>query len=158
MGSKGDLVDGILRASVLQNEPEQISNYPPHVINVLRCFYITFNIPEGAIPGKKSSGYKNWVLQLEDISKLFTTEERMKMGFELAKQKYDKSHKPIIYQPLSIKPFLVDAIRELKEKLKQKLAEQQEMNNRLSANSRTVPADKEEMKKAIRDIKSFLEE
>lgn len=158
MGSKGDLFDGIMWASSLQNEPEQISNYPPHVIDVLRCFYKTFNLPEGAIPGKKSSGFKKWILQLEEIGRLFTTQERMNMAFTLAKSKYDKSYKPIIHQPLSIKPFLIDAIRELKEKIKRELAEQEEANKRLNNDSRPVPVDKEEMKKAIRDMKSFLKE
>lgn len=154
MGSKGDLFDGIMWANSLKNgqgEPEQISDYPEHVVGILRCFYETFGFPGGAIPYKNKKGYKNWVLQLEELSKLFTTPERTKMAMERANKLYNESpYKPLIYQPLSIKSFLIEAVRQLRQELKNKIAETPPQKQP------EITSDTEEAKKVISELKHLL--
>ena len=146
MGSKGDLFDGMLWAASLASEPEQISSYPEHVIDTLRAFYKVFNLPEGAIPSRKKAGFDKWIIQLEDLNKLFTTKERMYMAMERAHNNYvNGTYKPPIYQPLSIKQFLINAIRELREELEN------------TPNQETIiVASQEKREEAVRQLKKML--
>ena len=117
MGSKGDLFDGYLWAASLnanKDEPEQISDYPEHVTDILRAFYKHFSLPSGAIPMKKKKYYDAWIVQLEELSKLFSSSRTMNLAMERAVKIYKERYTFIIYQPSSIKKLLIEAIRELR--------------------------------------------
>lgn len=152
MGTKGDLFDGYLWKAELaqrEQEPEQISDYPEHVVDVLRGFYRVFNLPEGAIPSKGKKGYSNWVLQLESISRLFSSNKTMLLAMNRSKKIYDgQSNKFIIYEPASIRKLLIESIRQLRE----------EMKNAPKLEEPRKEATKEEKMKVIRELKNLFKE
>lgn len=124
-----------LRKNEVENKnryslPAVIWDYPETLVETLKAFVEIWNIPEGSIPSKrikskKNQGkFSNWVLQLENMNKLFSSTERMRLAMKYAYDKYQASDKRfVIYQPSSIQNLLVDAISELRSQEKTKIIE-----------------------------------
>jgi hypothetical protein len=126
---KGDLFDGMLyyQESPENRTSEVIWDYPETLVETLNQFQKIWLIPETAIPSKKQKGkYDNWVIQLEKIRHLFSSDERMKLAMKYSIEKArERNDKRIVYQPMSIYNLLVDAIRDLRliEKVKKQKEE-----------------------------------
>lgn len=154
-----DIID-FLRKQEIENKnkyslPVQIWDYPEPLVELLKTFVEIWNLPEGSIPsgknklGKNKGSYSNWVLQLESLKKLFSSDERMKLAMRYAYEKYQKSEKKdVIYQPASIQPLLVDAISDLRRQEKKTLLEKP---------NEVIVASRENIKNTIKDLKNILE-
>lgn len=149
---KGDPMDGILSysSSVKNPVPDRVYDYPETLVPLLVTFVEIWCPPEGSIPSKKQKGkYDNWVSQLEDLNKLFSSTERMKLAMKYSFDKYEKEgHKSIVYQPASIRQILVDGISELRRIEKTKIKKAQSVK----------VASPETIQKAIKDLKKTFNE
>ena len=126
--------------------PPVIDDYPESIIELLKIFHKVWLLPEGAVPSKKQDAkYKEWVLQLTQLSLLLANSQQAQEAMQLAYNKYEKlSSKFIIARPIAIKSLLVDAVGEINRR------------NRKVKNGEQ--ASQESVKKAIRNLESELEE
>lgn len=150
---RGDYMDGILysmkNSSVNNSIPNCVYDYPETLVPLLIEFVKIWCPPEGAIPSKKQKGkYDNWVLQLEDLNKLFSNTERMKLAMKYSYDKYEREgHHKIIHQPATIKPILIDGISELRR-----------IEKRNKKKEETKLASPEIIQKAIKNLRKTFNE
>ena len=135
MKDKPDLMDGILfyeSISLKEGYPSQTYDYPETLIELVKTFTDIWLLPESSIPRKIQKGkYDYWVLQLEDLRTLFSSDARMRLAMRRAKDNYEKSnHKLVIFEPKSVRPLVVSAIAELRTEEKNLKALEQERNER----------------------------
>lgn len=149
---KGDPMDGILAygSSVKSSVPDRVYDYPENLVPLLVTFVEIWCPPEGSIPSKKQTGkYNNWVSQLEELNKLFSSTERMKLAMRYSFEKYEKEgHRQVIYQPASIRQILVDGISELRRMEKAKITKEEKVKI----------ASAETIQKAIKNLKKTFNE
>ena len=143
---QGDILDGILfglRTSEESKMSDVIWDYPETLVELLNQFQKLWGIPEMAIPSKKQkSQYNNWILQLEKLRKLFSSDARMKIAMKYSFEKYQRSGKNLlIHEPASIYKIVVDGISDLrrqeqkqKSENEQKRKDEEEKGNLVNPN------------------------
>lgn len=119
MGSKGDLMDGILWSARLaqdKNEAPQIADYPEAVIRTLRTFQSLWKLPERAIPSKNLKGqFARWVSALQELN--YLAGDKIDLALKKSFEKYSNMEKPfIVSNPLAIKKLMIDALAEMNRK------------------------------------------
>jgi len=150
---KGDYMDAYIERAREKSGgykiPNVVYDYPETLVDLLKCFVEIWCPPEGAIPSKKQKGkYNNWVLQLEDLNKLFSNTERMKLAMKYSYDKYEREgHHKIIHQPATIKPILIDGISELRRIEKKSQSKSEKIN----------VASEKEIKDTVKDLKKLFE-
>lgn len=105
--------DRAFRMLLVGNEPPQFGDYPEYVLDALRKFVKIFEFPSRAIPYKRnSSQFKMWITQFDQIQTLCGKE--LFKAMKLAKEKIDSlPYNYIIDKPIRIKPFLIDALKDI---------------------------------------------
>ena len=152
MKNKPDLMDGILfyeSISLKEGYPSQTYDYPETLIELVKTFTDIWLLPESSIPRKIQKGkYDYWVLQLEDLRTLFSSDARMRLAMRRAKDNYEKSnHKLVIFEPKSVRPLVVSAIAELRTEEKKRLKDMPKSE---------ILASADKIKNTVRDLKSIL--
>ena len=151
---RGDLFDGMMeqekRISEMEKHAPQNYDYPELLVELLNQFQEVWGIPSSAIPFKKQEGkYLNWVLQLENLRKLFSSDARMKIAMKYSFEKYQKSGKNLlIYEPASIYKILVDGISDLRRQ--ERIVQNKEKSEKMASPDR--------IKNTVKDLKSILKE
>lgn len=152
MKNKPDLMDGILFYESISSKggyPSQTYEYPETLIELVKAFTDIWLLPESSIPRKiQKAKYDYWVLQLEDLRTLFSSDARMRIAMQRAKENYEKSnHSVVIFEPKSVRPLCVNAIQQLRTEERERVKNMPKPENLASA---------EKIKSTVRDLKSIL--
>jgi hypothetical protein len=136
---KGDVVDLFieLKEKGLLGDPSHIGDYPETVLTTLKAFIKVFQLPNGAIPSKRSkSKYTMWIKGLQELEQICPVgiEECM----QLALKTFDNMGRPfLIYQPQSITKLLINAVAE-RNRLAEQEKEVEELHSQTFADPKAV--------------------
>jgi len=137
-----------------KNYPEQVYDYPETVVEILKVFYDEWNLPSGAIPTKRQKGKFNlWSSELVRVEDICGTLEIAREAYRRAKLRYDstdRQFRPIVWKPLSLEKYLIDAVSEIKR-------ETEDLKMEYIKKSSEI-APKEEIDKAIDEMENMFGE
>jgi hypothetical protein len=126
-----DMLDGILfyekKASEMSQYAPQTWDYPETLIETLKVLQDIWGISERIIPQKFQRGkYNNWVLQLQNVRNLFSSDAIMLFAMKRAYDKYRNGDNHFfVCEPASIVKLLKDTIAELRREEKRKVEVEQ---------------------------------
>jgi len=147
---KGDMFDFIMdnERKIIErgNYPSQIYDYPERLHKILICFFHYWKLPPLAIPNKRQkSNFALWVEQLDSLLQMIP-ENQIEFVMHYSHWRYVSTKgTEIIYRPLSIKRYIIDALRHANElkKVEEEKKQEQEKN---------APATKKEALSILNNI------
>jgi len=146
---QGDIFDFMMMQSSRDRvyEPRQFADYHETIVEALRQFVKLWGFPEAGIPSKKQRGlFERWITELQKLTVLCGSDEKLKLAMELAFKNYN-GH--LIKSPISVYSDLITAVAELNRKEKTVVETKQEEPVAL-ASPETIDASIKRMKNLLR--------